>query len=143
MGSLSEVLETFKGEELKLTLDPAPNWPYSFVPQHQAAPASVTLHVWVRPASIIFTGLESPTTWTGTLRSSVVPSPNWPPSVVLVTDRFKPQHETLAPSVRAQAWCPPAVIVPAPGVPPPPLAWIVRVISALLIGLAPDFSQLR
>ena len=47
-------------------------------PQHLTPPAAVRAQVWLPPAAMAATPLDSPETSTGVQRLVVVPSPSWP-----------------------------------------------------------------
>jgi hypothetical protein len=88
----------------RLIVVPSPSWPVLLLPQQATVPARDTAHVWGAvsmakdvlriPVSIIETSAR-PDTGTGVGRSTVVPSPSWPP-------RFAPQHTAPRAAVTAQ-----------------------------------------
>ena len=70
---------------LWLPVVPSPSWPAQLDPQHHAFPVPTsTPHVWDDPATSV-AHVRPPLTATGVVRSTVVPSPSWPPPLF-------PQH---------------------------------------------------
>ena len=56
---------------------PSPIWPQLFLPQHITLPLVSKAHEWIQPREILDADLM-PETFTGMVRSLVVPSPSWP-----------------------------------------------------------------
>jgi hypothetical protein len=107
---------TWTGVE-RLVVLPSPSWPFSLPPQHIAAPAVVTAHVWFAPAEMAAMPLDKPTTSMGvdvhgkgspiTEHTACAVPPNWP-------ELSDPQHFALPAFVTTQAWFPPTETIAAP-----------------------------
>ena len=76
---------------------PSPSCPLSLLPQHLTPPLVVSAQAWRLPSAIVLTPLLRPETFTGTLLSVVVPSPNAPK-----TPSLRPQHLAAPAAVTAQ-----------------------------------------
>src|ERR1044071_9700672 len=91
----------------KSLIEPLPSWPALLWPQHHTEAALPSAQLCSSPPAIAENfGSPVPITWTGVVRSVVLPSPTWP-------KLLRPQHHAV-PSLRiAQLWPSPAATAAA------------------------------
>src|ERR1700732_4388680 len=80
-------------------LEPLPNWPEAFSPQHITVPSRSKAQLCPYP-SVTIVAVEMPVTSTGVGEFWGSPFPSWP-------EKLFPQHFTVPPELTAQVWLAP------------------------------------